>query len=178
MKSYLVVSAMGQDRPGFVNRMAHEIAAAGGNIELQRSVRMAGDFASLFLVSVDAAAKYPAAARLSAMGEGGDLTVSVRDAVAAERIPGAMAGELIASGADHPGIIDAVTLVLYRNHVNIEAMDYDVDSAPMTGESLFRMNAQVAVPAHADRAALKRELQQVEQDLNMDILFRPLPPPA
>lgn len=175
MKTYLVVSAVGRDRPGFVNRMAHQIAEAGGNIELQRSVRMAGEFASLFLVSVDAAGKYPAAAQLSAL-QGEDLAVSVRDAVAGDRLPGSVAAELIACGADHPGIIDAVTLVLYRNHVNIEAMDYDVDGAPMTGESLFRLNAQVAVPADASLSALKGQLKDLEQELNVDILLRLLPP--
>lgn len=173
MKSYLVVSAVGQDRPGFVNRMAHEIRVVGGNIELQRSIRMAGEFASLFLVSVDPAAKFDAAGVLNGLG-GDDMVVSVRDAVAADAVPGSISAELIASGADHPGIIDAVTLVLYRNHLNIETMDYDVDGAPMTGEPLFRLTARVSVPAEAELAAVKGELKDLEGELNVDILFRPL----
>ncbi len=175
MKTYIVVSAVGEDRPGFVNRVAKEIGEVGGNIELQRSVRMAGEYAALFLVSLEGGAEARAAAeeRLTALRDR-SLFISVRDAVADPAVAGANAVELIASGADQPGIIDAVTLVLFQSHVNIESMDYDVDSAPMTGESLFRMTARLAIPADVDRAAVRDQLNALEDELNVDILFRPV----
>jgi glycine cleavage system regulatory protein len=146
----------------------------GGNIELQRSVRMAGEYAALFLVSLegDVQARASAEERLNAMRDR-SLFISVRDAVADPPSPGSKPMELIASGADQPGIIDAVTLVLFQSHVNIESMDYDVDGAPMTGEPLFRMNARLAIPADVDPSRVRDLLNGLEDELNVDILFRP-----
>ena len=41
MKKYIIISAVGRDRPGFVNKITHAITELGGNIDLQRSTRMA-----------------------------------------------------------------------------------------------------------------------------------------
>ena len=43
MKTYFVVSAVGEDRPGFVNRVAREIGETGGHIELQRAGQPRGE---------------------------------------------------------------------------------------------------------------------------------------
>lgn len=177
MKNYFVISAVGRDRPGFVNHVAIRIGAVGGNIELQRSIRMAGEYAALFLISVadGGVDRGEIEARLAEEADEG-LSLGVRDAMAGEehRPPGARVLELIASGADQPGIIDAVTQVLFKGQVNLEAMDYDTESAPMTGDTLFRMNAIVAAPADIDLAAVRAELRALEAELNVDILMHPV----
>ena len=51
-------------------------------------------------------------------------------------------------------------------------MDYDVDSAPMTGQDLFRMVARLAVPDGTDVDALRGQLREMEDEYNFDVLFR------
>jgi glycine cleavage system transcriptional repressor len=175
MKRYVVVSAIGKDRPGFVNRITRAIKELDGNIELQRSTRMADEYALIVLFSMEGGPQQVgnAVARLASL-RAADMLVNAREALSA---PGdwpetASLGELTASGADQPGIIDAVTLVLYQNNINIESMDYDTESAPMTGESLFRMRARIAIPSGTDVAALREKLRQMERQYNFDVILR------
>jgi glycine cleavage system regulatory protein len=174
MKKYVVLSALGKDRPGLVNRITHAIKDAGGNIEIQRSTRMAGEYALIVLVTLDDAGGKldETIRRLGALG-GPDLMISARPAISPGGEPEtAGMAELEASGADQPGLIDAVTLLLYRHHINIESMNYDTESAPMTGEHLFRMNARLAIPKGLDVAALREQLRDMERAYNFDVILR------
>ena len=173
MKKYVIVSAVGRDRPGFVNRITHAVHELGGNIEIQRSTRMASEFAMLVLLSIEADGTEDAIRVITGLREG-DVFVGAREALSApeERPRGAETAEITASGADQPGIIDAVTLLLFQHNVNIESMDYDIDSAPFTGEHLFRMKATVAIPDGVDQAALRDKLQDMEAEWNFDMAFR------
>ncbi|MBN1347905.1 hypothetical protein JXJ21_00715 [candidate division KSB1 bacterium] len=175
MKLYVVVSAVGRDRPGLVNKISHEIKKNGGNIELQRSAKMVDEFALISLVSLDAApeqAEHFIASLRDLQSD--DFFIYARKAVAAssERPAGALCGELIAEGADQMGLIDEITLLLFENAINIEAMEYDVQNAPMTGTQLFQMHAKIVLPAKVDVAEFKKKLRGMEDRLNIDILFR------
>lgn len=172
MNKYIVVSAVGKDRPGFVNGITKVIREMGGNIELQRSTRMADEYALIFLFTVDASRAPEAIDRLAAL-KVPETFITAREAVATVSGKPELAGmaELTASGADQPGIIDALTLLLFQHNVNIESMDYDTESAPMTGEHLFRMTARLAMPAGIDIAQLREKLRGMERDYNFDVLL-------
>jgi glycine cleavage system regulatory protein len=51
-------------------------------------------------------------------------------------------------------------------------MDYDTESAPFTGEHLFRMTAQLAVPESSSMDVLRERLRELEDEYNFDILLR------
>ena len=53
MKRFIVTSAVGRDRPGFVNLITSRIHELGGNVELQRATRMAEEFAAIVLFSIE-----------------------------------------------------------------------------------------------------------------------------
>ncbi len=175
MKTFVVVSAIGKDRPGLVNRISHEIKIKGGNIELQRSVRMADEFALILLVSMEKTAEdvesliqemthlktenFFIYAR-KAMGATAELPSRARYAV------------LLAEGADQIGIIDEITLLLLENNINIDAMDYNVSHAPMTGIELFQMEAKIVIPPTITINEFRTKLKEMENRLNIDILFR------
>ena len=175
MKEYLVVSAVGKDRPGLVNRITHEISTIGGNIELQRSTRMAAEFAVIILFSLDTARLRAdlAIERMQALRTD-DLFVHARRALADEsdRGPQATRAALTATGADQPGLIDQVTQLLFRHNINIESLDYDVDHAPMSGQPLFRLHARLAIPGNLDVPALRTSLRRLEDDLHFDVMLQ------
>lgn len=173
MKKYVVVSAVGGDRPGFVNAVTHVITQRGGNIELQRSTRMANEFALIVLFSLPGAQADTTAAIEELQGlQSKDLQVHAREAVAPADEDAGGGASLQASGADQPGIIDAVTQLLFKNNVNIESMDYDVEGAPFTGEHLFKMTAELAIPDGTDIGALEAQLRELEGQMNFDVVLR------
>lgn len=51
-KKYLLLTAIGEDRPGIVERITRRIVNYAGNIEESRTARLGGEFAAFFLVSI------------------------------------------------------------------------------------------------------------------------------
>ena len=51
MKQLLVISALGEDRPGIVDELSELILDAGCNIEDSRATVLGGEFAVMLLVS-------------------------------------------------------------------------------------------------------------------------------
>ncbi len=170
---YCIVSATGQDRPGFVHDITHAIKAAGGNVEHQRSARVADEYALMILFTAPSTASAEQAA--AALRKLGDEKLSIRVRCTeqhAEAIPETATAVIAASGADQPGILDALTSLLLRHGINIDTMNFDTEGAPMTGEALFRMDATVSLPKSVDSAALRQQLRALEDEYNFDILFR------
>ena len=55
MGTSLVVTVIGNDRPGIVERLSDVVLAAGANWEESRMARLAGKFAGILRISVSAA---------------------------------------------------------------------------------------------------------------------------
>ena len=51
MRSYLVLSALGPDRPGLVALIADHVTRSGGNVEESRMAVLGGEFGVMMLVS-------------------------------------------------------------------------------------------------------------------------------
>ena len=167
MQTSLVLTVIGDDRPGIVERLADQVLAAGANWEESRMARLAGKFAGLLHVSVDAASADDLAARLRALDTGG-LTVVVEPAGAlppADRR--ALRLELV--GNDRPGIVRDISRVLARQHINIEELETDVTSAAMTGETIFRARADLRVPTSVTMDALRQQLEALAGELMVDL---------
>ncbi|KAG0629409.1 hypothetical protein M758_1G101700 [Ceratodon purpureus] len=52
-RQHLVVTASGADRPGIVARLSKRVLDCGGNLEISRMARLAGEFSVLMLVTFD-----------------------------------------------------------------------------------------------------------------------------
>jgi glycine cleavage system transcriptional repressor len=175
MKRYIVLSGGGEDRVGIVNKIAGGIASVGGNIELQRAAKLAGEFALIMLVSVDEdQIEIDAAVERLTQLSTEDFPVAVRKAfdIDEESLENALEVELTAEGADQPGIIDSVTLFLVQQNISITTMDYDVANAPMTGTGLLQMRARLSVPGNVDLSQIENDLSDLEWDLGIRISIR------
>lgn len=169
----ILISAIGHDRLGFVHDITETIHRFGGNVEHQRSVRLADEYVVMLLVSLgDRGATDELLDQLRAF-TGEDLLVRARvtESNAAELLD-ATSAEVSASGADQPGILEAVTSLLLKHDINIDGMDFDTESAPMTGDQLFRMDALLSIPKNVDLTELRQQLRCLEDDFNFDILFQ------
>ena len=76
MGTSLVVTVIGNDRPGIVERLSEVVLAAGANWEESRMARLAGKFAGILRINVDAAKADPLASGLRALTSDG-LTIVV-----------------------------------------------------------------------------------------------------
>lgn len=167
MATSLVVTVIGNDRPGIVERLSDIVLAAGANWEESRMARLAGKFAGILRIRVEAASAETLAAGLRGMATDG-LTVVVEsggdapaDAVRTVRL------ELV--GNDHPGIVRDIARVLAREQVNIEELDTGVAGTPMSGEQLFRAQARLRLPATVTLDTLRAQLEKLAGELMVDV---------
>jgi glycine cleavage system regulatory protein len=165
----LVLTLLGADRPGLVEAVAAPVAAHGGNWLESRMAHLAGKFAGILRIEVPddrVAALTAALARL----EGTGLRVVVEaspSAAAAAAGPRPMLLDLV--GLDRPGIVREISHVLAAHGVNIEELQTDRTSAPMSGELLFQARARVHVPAGTDAARLRATLERIAGDLMVQV---------
>ena len=167
MQTSLVLTVIGDDKPGIVERLSAEILAAGANWEESRMARLAGKFAGLLRVSVDAARAEALAARLTTLRDAGLAVVVERSGDAQGGTFRALRLELV--GNDHPGIIRDISRVLAEHRVNIEELETDITSAPMSGETMFRARAQLRIPSSVTIDSLRTRLEALAGELMVDL---------
>jgi glycine cleavage system regulatory protein len=72
-------------------------------------------------------------------------------------------------GNDRPGIVRDISHLLAARHVNIEELETEVTSAPMSGEPLFHARALLRVPSTTTPEALSAALEALAGELMVDL---------
>jgi len=167
-KTSLVLTILGADRPGLVDSLAQTVTEHDGNWIESRMARLAGQFAGILRVEVDAAQAATLTAALDSLSAGGlDVTVhaDTADVQAAEKPTVALS--LV--GQDRPGIVREITRVLANHRVNVEALETECPSAAHSGQTLFQATAQLRLPDDLAAETLRAALEQVANDMMVDI---------
>lgn len=167
MRAPLVLTVIGPDRTGLVEALADRVAAVGGNWEASHMARLAGQFAGILLVTVDGERTDELVASLRALDASG-LQVVARAAEAAAPPEGARV-RLALTGHDRPGIVREVAHVLAEQAVNVEELESELQSAPMSGEALFVARAVLKVPPRVALSELRQRLETLGSELMVDL---------
>jgi glycine cleavage system transcriptional repressor len=170
MKSQLLVTATGEDRPGIVARLTEVFVKNGANLEESRMALLGGEFAAIILIGLSED-KIPALNHeLAALRSEGIVVTSKSTApLPPERLKGYLPCELTVTGADHEGIVHTVSSYLRDRAVNIQTMDSDVVSAPITGTPLFCMKATIQIPPSLSISELRKNLGTIADQQAVEI---------
>jgi glycine cleavage system regulatory protein len=164
---------LGEDRPGLVESVAQVIASYDGNWLESRMARLAGKFAGILRASIpDAhvASLTAALQRLEAHGLRVMIEWSADDAPTQDY----RHMRLNVMGTDRLGIIRDIAQSLAWRGINIDELDTQYTSAPMSGEMLFKATAQLRVPLQVMLADLQESLEKLAHDLMVDITLADL----
>ena len=162
----LVLTAIGDDRPGLVEALSTTISAAGGNWLESSMAQLAGKFAGILRVTVPEDAADRLIAALTSMSA---LKVTVTSATEAAVPETARRLHLTLVGQDRLGIVREVSQVLVRHAVNVEELSTLTSSAAMSGETMFHAKASLQGGPDLDAAALQSDLEALSNDLTVDI---------
>lgn len=168
-RTSLVLTVIGPDRPGIVEQLSDQVLAVGGNWEESRMSRLAGKFAGLLRVSVDADLADQLADGLR--GLIADNLIVVVEESAEMDVGGSRMLRLDLVGTDRPGIVRDISHVLAQNGVNIEELETEVASAAMSGEPLFHAHARVRVPGSKNMEEVRAVLEAMADHLMVDLEF-------
>jgi glycine cleavage system regulatory protein len=172
MDTPLVMTVIGQDRPGLVEMVARLVAEHGGNWLESRMCRLGGKFAGLLRIELPSEQEAALGTALAALERQGLTVVVHPDRAAVPAVSASARIELV--GQDRPGIVREIAAVLAANGINVEELTSERSSAPMSGEPLFKARALLLLPEGCDTAALQRELERIAADLLVEIEFEPL----
>lgn len=167
----LVLTLIGDDRPGLVSAVSTPVEQAGGSWQRSELTRLAGKFAGVVLVDVP---EDGVAGLVRALGAIEELHVQVEPAgsAGARAAGGPTTWRLHLLGADRPGIVAEISRTLAAADVGIDELATEVREAPMAGSPLFEADAVLSVPGEADvdqvRAALERLADELMVDLTLD----------
>jgi len=162
------LSAMGADRPGIVAAIAERLVAHGVNVTDSRMGILRGHFAMTLIVeseTVDEAALRSDLDEVASRLRLEALSLAAVEA-AAPAAPSQPTHTVTVYGADHPGIVAAITRALADAAVNV----CDLQTR-LTGD-LYVMFIEVAAPAGVPEDALRA----VASRQGVDVSVRPVEP--
>jgi glycine cleavage system transcriptional repressor len=167
-KAYLVLTAVGPDRPGLVSEIASAIHAAGANLEDSRMAILGGEFALLLLLSGPETAAAAVEKAAIPLGEKLGLRVLLKRTGRGQRKE-YLPYRISVTGFDRPGIVLRISEILARRGVNVASLESHLAYAPLSGTPMFVLEAELQVPSEVVLAELRRELSSQCDEENLDL---------
>ena len=169
-KTHLVVTIVGTDKRGLVAEVTETIAKGQANIIESSMMRLGGEFAMMMLLNVKAEQREECNRTLENFeSQGMEVFVRETDLSRVEKFQGFVPYEISVWGADHEGIIHAVSEHLTDAHIQLEDVETEVTKAPITGTPLFSMVAEVAAPPTLSLHQLRDKMDDLSDELGVDI---------
>ena len=168
-KEHLILTAVGPDRVGLVQKIAEFIARHGCNIEDSKMAVFCGEFAVIVLISGESADLVRIGRDYREIETETGLAISIK--IPSTRPPpeSFLPYTLTASCMDHPGIVYRISAVLSGAGVNIESMETKTYAAPVSGTPIFQLEASLAVPTRTNINQLRERFGAIQREENIDI---------
>ncbi|MDX1513922.1 MAG: glycine cleavage system protein R [Gammaproteobacteria bacterium] len=174
METHLVISAIGEDRPGIVDALSQAILDSGCSIGDSRMAVLGGEFAVIMVLSGNWNSVAKLESALPRLEE--KLALSVQSKRTEPRkgtsnfIPYAV--EVVA--IDQPGIVHDVANFFARREINIEDVYTSRFPAPHTGAPMFTLHMTVGIPSDTSIATVRGEFMDFCDELNLDAMLAPV----
>lgn len=173
-KNFLVISSLGQDRPGIVDNLSGAVLEHGCNIVDSRMTVLGGEFAVLLMVE----GPWNTLARIeNALPE---LEQRLGMTIISRRTEGRPPGQNLIPYAvdvvalDHPGIVKSLASFFSKRKINIEELTTTSYAAAHTGTPMFAVSMTVGIPADTHLGTLREEFLEYCDSLNLDAVLEPV----
>ena len=171
MDRFLVVAALGPDRPGLVKELTDFLADRGANVDDSRMAILGGDFGMMVLVSGTENVISRVEAEVDEMAERtGTKIIARRTKSPEEHRRGELRGFSVSvESFDREGIVRAVATALHGLGANVVSLETTQWNAPFTGATLFRIEVRAEVPQSTPLTTVRKVLDEVATRENLDI---------
>jgi glycine cleavage system transcriptional repressor len=174
MTNYLVISAIGDDRPGTINRLARAILDHNCNIEDSRMSVLGGSFAQILLVG----GKWNNLAKLESalanLQEQLQLTITTRHTELREAQARVLSYTVDVVALNQPGIVSKLSSFFAARGINIHDMATNAYKAAHTASPMFSVRMIIDVPCHVQISQLREDFLDLCDEDNLDGVMEPL----
>ncbi|HHH39824.1 MAG TPA: glycine cleavage system protein R [Sedimenticola sp.] len=173
-KNFLVISALGSDRPGIVDQLSKIILDSGCSIVDSRMTVLGGEFAILLMIEGNWNTLAKLEGNIPAIEQ--QLSLTVISKRTTERLAGPdllpYAVEVVS--LDHPGIVHHLASFFSQRKINIEDMATSGYAAAHTGAPMFAVHMTVGIPSNIHIATLREEFMEFCDAMNLDAVLEPI----
>ena len=159
----IIITAIGKDRSGLVNKITSIINNNNGNIENSKMIKIDDQFAIIINFSV--------------LGDISNIEAELTDIkklsffckrTGEGHVNKKVNKNYLIKGADDQGIIDRISNYFKNKNINITEMETFIESAPITGAPLFNMSINIEIN-ESDLEKIKYDLSDICKNLNLDL---------
>ncbi len=173
MSKHLVITAVGDDRPGIVNDLTKHILENDCNIADSRMSILGGEFALILLLAGNWNSIAKIEEVLPKLGNSLGLNITAK-----RTEPRSQQGNLLnyhvdALAMDQPGLVHKVTEFFSSRSINIESLNSDSYNAAHTGTPMFSINMTVNIPAEQSISQIREQYMDFCDSMNMDGMIEP-----
>lgn len=166
MSKSIVITLIGDDRPGIVESVSRIIVDHGGEWVESRMANLSGKFTGLLRANLPDDGCEAFVDDLKAKTTGLQILVEQVDE---DQVLEGKSYRIDLIGQDRPGIVHTIAAALSENGATVDDMETEVMEASMSGEELFKATFLIRVPADADADQLRQVLEQLANELIVDI---------
>lgn len=174
MNTYLVISALGNDRPGIVDELSKIIADHDCNIEDSRMSVLGGEFAVMLLVSGNWNTIAKLEGHLPTLEQKLGMTIICKNTERRKQSKNIVPYLAEVISMDHPGIVNNLANFFSTRNINIEELITSNYAAAHTGTPMFSVHIEIGVPTDISIAELRESFMEFCDNLNLDAILEPL----
>lgn len=168
-----MISALGEDQTGLVDRLSEWVLENDCNIEDSRMVVLGGEFAVLLLISgnwnIIAKLEDQAASMQDKLG----MQITVKRTESKSRPGNYLPYAVDVIALDHPGIVHNLASFFSHRQINIQDLSTASYAAAHTGTPMFSVHMLLDVPGDTHIASLRDDFQSFCDQLNLDASIEP-----
>ncbi|MDZ7685741.1 MAG: ACT domain-containing protein [Gammaproteobacteria bacterium] len=169
---FLVLTFVGDDRPGFLQELTEIVTRHQGTWLDSRIINLEGKFAGLVRVGVDNA-HLDALVRALKEDAQGRFNLTIDHPTTPAQSKGTR-WQLDVVGNDRPGILNETSRALLEHDLNVIELTSDVRPAAMSGTLLFSCSVTIEVAPSISISTLEAQLTTIAEDLSLDIRLEPV----
>jgi glycine cleavage system transcriptional repressor len=173
-KSYLVLSALGEDRPGIVDQLSKAIFDLNCNINDSRMTVLGSEFAIILMIEGNWNALAKLESNCSSLEQQLGLKIMMKQTRERKQGLELLPYEVDVVALDHPGVMHHLAKFFSQRQINIEDMATSSYAAIHTGTPMFAIHIAVSIPADTHIASLRDEFMEFCDRMNLDAVLEPI----
>ena len=175
-KLQMVITALGEDKPGLVSDLSQAILECGCDIEDSRMIALGSQFAIILQVSGAWSSVAKLESSSNSLGEQLGMTLICKRAETQAPNQTLLPYSVEVVAMDHPGIVYNLANFFSSQGINIEEMETNRYAAAHTGTPMFAVHIQIDIPSSITIAPLRDRFMEFCDELNLDAVLEPQKP--
>jgi len=172
-KNLLVLTALGEDRPGLVASLTDAITQHQCSICESRMSLLGGEFAIIMLIEGQWNNIAKLEQTLPSIQESLNLTLQVKHTEFRSNSEKAIPYLIEVLALDNPGIVHQVTEFFCNRKINIHDLQTESFNAAHTGTKMFALTMTIEIPIEMHIPGLREDFLEFSDELNLDSMIEP-----